>query len=113
MKEIDLIIKEKLNKLKITDARYLQEFEQLSNIGFSEQQANQLILRECSIKVVKVVLTHHSDLLINFTHANIVKIARHDGGSKNIDSLLQLSQWLVDVPGGLELLESKKDQIIF
>ncbi|MDQ5884512.1 MAG: hypothetical protein QG556_852 [Pseudomonadota bacterium] len=43
MKEIDLIIKEKLNKLKITDARYLQEFEQLSNIGFSEQQANQLI----------------------------------------------------------------------
>ncbi|MDQ5884363.1 MAG: hypothetical protein QG556_702, partial [Pseudomonadota bacterium] len=25
-----------------------------------------------------------------------------------IDSFLQLSQWLVDVPGGLELLESKK-----
>jgi ElaB/YqjD/DUF883 family membrane-anchored ribosome-binding protein len=97
MNEIDSLIRAKLDKYKITEMRYVQDFNQFINLGYSEKQANQIILRKCSSNTVQSVLSHHAELLKYFTLEQIIKIAGHDGGSKNIatvkKSCRKLQKW--------------------
>ncbi|OGV40714.1 MAG: hypothetical protein A3F46_02000 [Legionellales bacterium RIFCSPHIGHO2_12_FULL_42_9] len=74
-----------LEKLKISEARYTKEFGSLRSKGYSEIEAQTVILRKFSKKTVKTLLALHDALIAQeFTHAELVKITGHDGGSLRI-----------------------------
>ena len=88
----------RLKRLKISEARYAQELECLKNKGYSDREAQTVILRAFSKKTVEVLLALHDSLIAKeFTRAEIVIIAGHDGGSRNLEAVLKNAQALIDL----------------
>ena len=68
--------------------QYKAQVIELSSAGFTEEQINRLILR--SSNTIIAVINNHQFLLqapYLLTHMQIIKIAAHDGGSKNIEAV--------------------------
>ncbi len=83
-------VPDRLVKLKISTERYNNELTLLLAKGFTELMSNKLILRASSKKTVEFVLNNCNIFLspsFNLNHQQIVSIAAHDGGSKNIDAV--------------------------
>lgn len=55
----------KLDKIKITEARYQRELSLLLEKGFTEAQANSMIIKECSEETIDILL-HNFDFLMSF-----------------------------------------------
>ena len=83
---------EVLKKKKISRERYIKEYEALTALGYSEEQANRVIVRPYSEVTVQQLLASHTTLLgLSLEHAECVSIASHKGGSRNILALI--SHW--------------------
>ncbi len=80
-------IEERLNKLGITQQFYQHHKKSLTQLGFTEVQANRIIIRRSSNNTILKVVEHTPELIKYFTAEQIVQIASHDGGSKNIEAV--------------------------
>ena len=85
-------IKEKLTKYKISGKRYNNESASLQAAGFTQPEADKIILRLSSKKSVESVLMHHSTLKqepYNLSHNQIFNIASKGGGAQAIKAVLK------------------------
>ena len=55
-------ILEKLSKLEISQTRYQEEHNQLSQIGFEEKQINKMILRRSSKNTIETLVQYFEKL---------------------------------------------------
>ena len=81
---------ERLITYKISRERYDSEAKSLRTLGFSQQEADSLIIRGSSRNTVCAVLKNYSLLLIapyHLSHEQIVTIAGHNGGPKNLEAV--------------------------
>ncbi len=100
MSESMLALDQKLTKLKISRQRYDKEVQPLLRAGFTQEQADKLIIRRSSRNAVRAVLINCSNLLTapyGLDHAQIVSIAGHGGGSKNIEAVQSAFEALRDL----------------
>jgi len=80
---------EKLKKYKISTARYREEQQALHLLGYTDQQANRLIVRQSSMQTVVTVRTlHHTLVSKGFTRAEITRMASRNGGGNNLKAVL-------------------------
>ena len=81
-------VKNKLTQFNIPEERYATEYSELSSRGYSEQQIHHLVLRKSSaVTINKLIFSHVTLVGLGFSAEQIVKIAGHNGGSKNIDAV--------------------------
>ena len=100
MPKTPLSLDERLTKFKITQERYLRESQLLRQAGFDEQQIERLILKKQSFLCVQKVLSAYQTLLeppYCFTREQIVKIASHYGGSKNLEAVQEAFKAIRDL----------------
>ena len=79
-----------LAKFTIPEERYHKEYSQLLLAGFTQDQADKLIIRQSSSNTVQTVLNRCNTLLsvpYQLNHEQIVTIAVHNGGAKNIEAI--------------------------
>ena len=77
-------------KLKLAREQYKAQVIELSSAGFIEEQINRLILRS-SKNTVHSVINNYLILMqapYLLTHTQIIRIATHAGGYKNIESVI-------------------------
>jgi len=79
-------ISSKLNKFNITEERYLANLESLKAIGFTDIQANRIVIRAKSEVIVKVLLARYSDLAPKFDNKQIARIASRPNGDKCLEA---------------------------
>jgi hypothetical protein len=98
---------ERLAKFKIPPERFKKESNSLVQAGFSVEQADKLIIRRRSKNAVRAVLNHTGLLQqpYELTTDQIVRIASHDGGTKNLKAVHSAYQ-------ALKNLEFTADQIV-
>ncbi len=90
MSQLMLMFDQKLTKFDISRQRYDKEALSLLQAGFTQEQADKLIIRSSSRNAVRAVLINCSNLLASpygLNQAQIVRIAGHAGGSKNIKAV--------------------------
>lgn len=89
MQQTQLTHEQKLVKFNISHERYNTQFNALRTANFSVTQANQLILRRGSNNSVIAVLNNYQllDNQFPFSKEDIMNIAAHAGGFKNIESV--------------------------
>lgn len=78
---------ELLSKFNISPIRYHEEFAKLTQLGFTDSQANSLIFQESSNNIAKNVVSESNSLLTSpyfLTHQQIVKIAKYSAAAGNI-----------------------------
>ena len=81
---------QRLEKYKISYERFNTAHTNLLAAGFTSEQAETLIIRQSSTYTVAAVINNYKVLLQQpyaLTHQQIIKIAGHDGGSKNIEAV--------------------------
>src|SRR3990167_1426850 len=87
-----------LENLRISEACYTKEFGNLRAKGYSEIEAQTAILRKSSKNTVETLLALHDALIAQeFTRAELVKIAGHTGGSRNLESVLTHARALINL----------------
>ena len=90
MPRAQLTFEQRLAKYKISQDRFDNESSALRDVGFTSDQADMLIIRQSSSNTVKSVLTNYRTLLVQpyeLNHQQIIIIASHGGGSKNIEAV--------------------------
>jgi chemotaxis response regulator CheB len=85
-KNIDL--NEKLEKLKRPLSRYQKERIQLLKLGFTEEQANRVILRQSSANTIKTLLEKHDQIRTSLSTEEIIRVAAHSGGANNLNAFI-------------------------
>jgi hypothetical protein len=82
-----MTLEERLKKLNITPVRFNNERNQLVDLGYTDEQAKRIIVRKSSKNTVQTLLSVHEDLFIFLKREQIISIAAHDGGSKNLEAV--------------------------
>jgi len=85
-------IDERLSSFNIPSARYKSETYSLMALGYTQEEADRVIIRRSSANTVKTLQDRHKDLVGTFrlSCGEIVSIAAHDGGSSNIIAFITL-----------------------
>ena len=79
---------QKLEKYKILTERYDTESQALQELGYEQPDIDRVIVRKYSKNTVKKLLELHQELINKgITHKQLIKIAGHDGGSKNLAAM--------------------------
>ena len=95
----------RLSKYGISETRFNDEKSSLQEAGFSALEAEKLIIRESSFNTVRAVIAY-SPVLIeaphHLTRAQIVCIASHSGGSKNLEAVARYQTALMTLGFSLE-----------
>src|SRR3990167_3965564 len=91
-----LTFSEKLNKYKISLERYQTQSQHLLGLHFTAEQADRLILRPSSATTVQEVIRLTSSLQTQYCLSTdeIVRMASHNGGGKNLQTYMQHHEWL-------------------
>lgn len=87
MPPIPLTLNKKFLAFKIPIERYKEQLNILCSAGFTQEQANRLIIRKSSNNSVLAVIDNYENLVkfpYGLTREQIVVIAGHGGGSKNL-----------------------------
>ncbi len=87
-----LSVDEKLVKYNITKERYKAECAGLLALGFTQQQADKMILKKSSKNSVEAVLLNYrtlSQMPYYLTNAQIVSIASNDGGAQALRCVVE------------------------
>ena len=95
-----LKIEQQLAKYGLSQASFDIDLTRLRNEGFTDDQAHMLIIRKSSKNTIESVLIKYKTLLAQPYELNrqqIIIIASHDGGSKNIEAVLAAFQSLKDL----------------
>jgi Holliday junction resolvasome RuvABC DNA-binding subunit len=71
----------------ISQARYQEESTELLGLGYTQEQANRLILRGSSKNTVAYVVAYHGELISHLNRGQIVRVAAHGGGSQNLKAV--------------------------
>ncbi|MCH9757298.1 MAG: hypothetical protein K0U37_08940 [Gammaproteobacteria bacterium] len=80
----------RLSKYGISETRFNDEKSSLQEAGFSALEAEKLIIRKSSFNTVRTVLACYPVLMDaphHLTRAQIIRIASHIGGSKNLETV--------------------------
>ena len=91
MPQPKLTIEEKLIKYNISNERYHDESSRLVAAGFTQAQADKLIVRVSSKKTVESVLNNYNTLSnapYGFSHEQIVAMASNNGGAQAMKTVL-------------------------
>jgi len=100
MPKSPLMQAQRLEKYKISYERFNTEHTNLLAAGFTSEQAESLVIRQSSTYTVAAVINNYKALLQQpyaLTHQQIITIAGHDGGSKNIEVVQAAYQPLKDL----------------
>ncbi len=98
-----------LKKFQIPRERYDTQRKELLELHYTENQANNVILRRHSNKAVSELISRHTKLLeLGYTHADNIKMTSHDGGATSLKAAIESHEEL----NSLGFREKDKDKIV-
>jgi Holliday junction resolvasome RuvABC DNA-binding subunit len=101
-------ILEKLSKLEISQTRYQEEYNQLSNLGFKEKQINKMILRTSSKNTIQTLVQYFEKLNKFISHKDLTRISSKNGGGKTLLKMqLKLNTNIISLRDMLTKLTTK------
>ena len=90
-------LEQRLNKFKIEKPQYEEWSEKLTRLGFEKKDSDRLILRRSSSNTVETLIRLSTELKNHFKCKQLIQIAAHDGGSKNLETVKTSYQALKDL----------------
>ena len=81
------LIAEKLASLRISLETYTQQCLSLEDLGYSKEFSDRVILRKSSTNTVNMLVKLYPLLIPHLNREQIISIAAHGGGSKNLEAV--------------------------
>lgn len=90
-----LTLDERLSAIKMPKDSYLTHYHSLIALGYTQEQADRLIIRPSSKNNVIALVKEHNDLIALLTpdsmsHSELIRVAARDGGGNNLSALKEL-----------------------